>query len=74
MKAVPSAMRMASIQDELHRLERTKARLLGAKSATDDEDERTAAMDSLVSTQEEIDRVAQAWEDEQEDQAVIADM
>lgn len=67
------ATRLAQIEEDLHTLERTKSRLVKGLNATDDPEEQAAAMDHLIDLQADIDRVFEAFMDEQEDQAVMAD-
>lgn len=73
MRPLSSATRMAHIEQELRTLERSKARLVEAINATDDPEGQDAAKGRLIDIQIDIDRVVQAFINEQEDQAVMAD-
>jgi hypothetical protein len=72
MGAVASATRMANLEEEFTRLERSKTRWADAYRVAADPDEQQDVTDRLLSLQVEIDEVVEAHIDEREHQTSIA--
>ncbi|TFC56887.1 hypothetical protein E3O62_11955 [Cryobacterium sp. TMT2-15-1] len=73
MGLLSSATRMAQIEEELRSLERSKSRLADSLNGADDPAEQDALTEKILGLQADIDRAIEAYIDEQETQASIAD-
>ncbi|TFC87677.1 PIN domain-containing protein [Cryobacterium sp. TMT4-31] len=72
MGAVASATRIASIEEQLRIMEKSKKRYEEAYRASDDASKQAELTEALVSIQEKIDELFNAYIDEQETQSSIS--